>query len=519
MSELQGLTQEEAKIRLRRFGLNILPGSEKISLRKRIAVVLAEPMVLLLFAGGLIYVFIGEARDALMLLGFLVLIVGITLRQELKAERALSALRSLSSPRALVMRDGRLVRVSGLVIVPGDIAFVSEGDRIPSDGKVIEAANLCIDESILTGESVPVRKYPEAPVPESVVYGATTVVSGRGRIEITATGRNSEIGKIGKAIAGESAQPARIQIETRRLVRILAFIAGSLCVVVFVGYWLRVGSMVEGFLAGLTLGMAILPNELPAVLVIFLSLGAWRLSKSGVLIRKMQAIETLGSATVLCVDKTGTLTENRMALCEIADVFAGIEAAYSKSPLPEALHEILEYAWLASQQTPFDPMELAIVKAAERALSGTEHVHLDWVSEKDYPLRPSLLSVSRVWKESGSDRLIVAAKGASEAIVALCHLSKREAEAVSTRVGEMAGRGQRVLGVAKAVFHGKTLPDEQHEFQFTFLGLVGLIDPLRVTTRAALDECQCAGVRVVMITGDHPVTAISLNAPIISGWI
>jgi len=285
----------------------------------------------------------------------------------------------------------------------------------------------------------------------------------------------------------------------------------ALCLIVIVLYGLTRGNWLQGFLAGITLAMAMLPEEFPVVLTIFLALGAWRLSKMNVLARHVPVIETLGSATVLCVDKTGTLTVNRMSIRKLAVDGTVLDVDQQKSPaLPEEFHEIVEFGILASQRDPFDPMEKAFQELGNERLAQSEHLHADWSLERGYALSSSLLAMSHAWKSPTGQDYVLATKGAPEAIADLCHLNAERTKAIGEQVAAMAQDGLRVLGVAKGAFGQKPFPGEQHDFTFDFLGLVGLADPVRPTVPAAVAECYTAGIRVVMITGDHPTTARSI---------
>jgi len=515
---LSGLTEAEAAARLQRDGYNELPSAKPRSVFAIAFEVGREPMFLLLVACGVLYLAVGDFEEALMLLGFVVVVMGITFYQERKTERALEALRDLSSPRASVIRDGQQRRIAGREVVAGDVLVVSEGDRVPADAVDISSSNLSVDESLLTGESVPVRKAAcgageEPPMGRPggddtpFLYSGTLVVQGQGFARVQATGARTELGKIGKALQTIGQEETLLKKETRRLVRNLSIAGLSLCVVVVLVYGLTQNKWVDGLLAGLTLAMATLPEEFPVVLTIFLALGAWRLSKKQVLTRRVVAIETLGAATVLCVDKTGTLTLNQMS---VAALFAGGAVHRLPSPagsLPEAFHTLGEFAILASQRNPFDPMEKAIHQVGEDHLARTEHLHQNWTLVHEYPLSKGILALSHVWRSPDGQDFIIAAKGAPEAITDLCHLSDEQREELARQVGRLADDGLRVLGVARARFHLADLPGEQHDFHFEFVGLIGLADPVRPTVPTAIRECYTAGIRVVMITGDYPGTA------------
>ena len=517
---MAGLSDAEAAARIARYGFNELPSSKPRSIFRVAFEVVREPMLLLLLACGSTYLLLGNVQEAIILLIFVVVVIAITLYQERKTERALEALRDLSSPRALVIRGGERKRIAGRDVVPGDILILSEGDRVPADGVMRSAVNLAIDESLLTGESVPVRKQAVSADSDMArpggddlpfVFSGTLVVRGTGIALAKATGGQTELGKIGKSLREVEQDPTLLQRDTRRMVRILALVGLALCGLLVVFYGLTRGDWLRGFLAALTLAMAILPEELPVVLTVFLALGAWRMSRKRVLTRRTAAIEMLGAATALCVDKTGTLTMNRMS---VARLYAqGETYNFSTQPVsavPEHFHTLAEFAMLASQPDPFDPMDLAIRKLGEEALKGTEHLHASWKAVREYPLAKSLLAISEVWTSPDSSQFIIAAKGAPEAIADLCHLPEQEAVPLIAIVARMAAEGLRVLGVAKAQLSSAGLPDQQHDFEFEFLGLIALADPVRATVPGAIQECQTAGIRVIMITGDYPGTATSI---------
>jgi len=516
-----GLSREEAAARLAQDGRNELPSARPRSLFAIAAKVVLEPMFLLLLACGAIYLLLGDKGEALMLLGFVLVVVSISFFQERKTERALEALRDLSSPRALVIRNGEQRRIPGREVVRGDLLVLSEGDRVPADAVLLSGVNVSVDESLLTGESVPVRKAPAQSAPAAMgqpggddlpyLYSSTLVVQGKGLAQTMATGQHTEIGRIGKALAAVEQEPTRIQQETARIVARLAWLGFALSLAVALAYALTRGDWLNGLLVGITLAMAILPEELPVVMTIFLGLGAWRIAQQRVLTRHIPAVEMLGSATVLCVDKTGTLTENRMVLVQLQSQDRVLDlTGLAGQELPEQFHELLEFSMLASHRDPFDPMEKAIHKTAQETLAGTEHIHGDWALIEEYALSRELLAVSRVWQSPDREHYVIAAKGAPEAIGDLCHLGQADTEALDRAVTAMAAQGLRVLGVAKASFSETDLPAIQHDFNFELLGLIGLADPVRDSVPAAISESYAAGMRVIMITGDYPATAINI---------
>ena len=516
--KFQGLTEVQVKHKMATDGFNELPSSKPKSLLKIAVGVFQEPMFLLLVACGTLYLFLGDVQEGLMLLAFVFVIMGIEFYQEKKTEKALDALKDLASPRALVIRDGIENRIAGREVVIDDIMILQEGDRVPADAMVLLSVNLSADESLLTGEPIPVRKaeWSEGTIQARpggddlpFVFSGSMIVQGNGIAKVTATALNTEIGKIGKALNEVKDEPTKLKREMGALVKKLAIIGIVLCLVVIAVYTITRGDLLKGFLAGLTLAMAMLPEEFPVVLTIFLALGAWRISKKNVLTRKPAAVETLGSTTVLCTDKTGTLTKNKMT---VARLFNGNDfmTVNAKSTFPEEFHEIIEFGILSSQVNPFDPMEKAITVVGEQFLKNTEHLHSDWKMIKEYPLSKELLAMSRVFNNTETKTRTIAAKGAPEAIFDLCHLTEERKSELAQAIESLASSGLRVLGVAKDVEDMTELPEIQHDFNFEFVGLIGLSDPVRENVPQAVAECYKAGIRVIMITGDYPATAINI---------
>ncbi|MEI8230371.1 MAG: cation-translocating P-type ATPase [Candidatus Peregrinibacteria bacterium] len=519
----QGLTAAEAASRLQAEGFNELPSSRKRTFLRIAFDVAKEPMLLLLLGCGSAYLLLGDRQEGFLLLGSIFLVIGITLYQERKTMRALEALRDLSSPRALVIRDGQTLRIPGREVVRGDYFIVSEGDRIPADGTVLSCMSLSVNESLLTGEAVPVRKVqrreaiPEAAQPggddHPFVFSGTLVVSGRGVCKATSTGMQTAMGAIGKTLQSLENQNelSLVQKEGMRIVRVISILGAILCAIIIGVYGWTEGKWIEGFLVGISVAISLLPEEITVVLTIFFAIGAWRISKRGVLTRRIPAVELLGATTVLCTDKTGTITFNRMAVQEIASGNESFTVAPDATnvPFPETFHEAMEYAILASHRDPFDPMEQAIQSCGEKLLSGTEHIHSTWMPIKEYPLSPALLAMSVVWRSPDESEYIIASKGSPEAAADLCHLEPEAWEKIRLAVDRMTTEGLRVLGIATARYSG-TLPEGQHDVPFRFVGLVGFADPMRPTVPTAVQECATAGIRVIMITGDHPNTAAAI---------
>ncbi len=521
MAAISGLSEAAAQARLKAEGYNELPRPGRRTPLRIIFEVLREPMMALLLGGGVIYLALGDRTEALILLAFATLSVSITVVQETRTERVLEALRDLTSPRALVVRDGERKRIAGREVVRGDFVVLAEGDRVPADAALVQSQDLQTDESLLTGESVPVRKVarttgsPDGGRPGGddlpYVFSGSLVVRGTGTAEVTAIGALSEIGKIGQSLSTLETEPPRLRAQTRRLVRNFAIVGGAVSVLAVVLYGISRGGWLEALLAGIALGMSMLPEELPVVLTVFMAVGAWRISRARVLTRRAAAIETLGSATVLCTDKTGTLTENRMSVVELR--LKGGKTLQLSDPsgvkMPDDFHDLIEFGLLASAPDPFDPMEKAFHDLDRGQLADREHIHgPEWKLVHAYGLRPDLLAMSQVWRPDGGEPdFVVAAKGAPEAIADLCHIGAADRTALTQSAEAMAAEGLRVLGVARASFAPHAWPDSQHDFVFELLGLVGLADPLRQSVPEAVSQCRSAGIRVVMITGDYPATA------------
>jgi Ca2+-transporting ATPase len=515
--DVTGLSAAAVAERLNAEGPNELPRPPRRTPFRIVWDVVREPMFGLLLAAGVIYFVLGDPEEAAILTAFATLSVSIAVVQESRTERVLEALRDLTSPRALVIRDGEQQRIPGRDVVRGDLLVVAEGDRVAADAILLSGQGVQTDESLLTGESVPVRKRVVTGAPPAAIrpggddlpylYSGTMVVAGQGVAEVRATGAHSEIGRIGLALGEIEAEPPRLTVETRKLVRAVAAIGLVLSAVAVVLFGLFRGGWLDALLAGIALVMSMLPEEFPLVLTVFMAMGAWRISQARVLTRRAAAIETLGAATVLCTDKTGTLTQNRMSIAELrVDERSLTLSAAGDTPLADPFAALVEYGILASKVEPFDPMEKAFHALAGR-LSARRHPRDGLALVREYALSPDLLAMSNVWRVAGEDGLAVATKGAPEAVARLCRLPDGDLERVRRTIDDMGRQGMRVLGVACGTLPGTALPATQEGFALSFVGLVGLADPLRPSVPQAVEECRTAGIRVVMITGDYPATA------------
>lgn len=507
---INGLNEEEVSAGLKAHGYNELPSAKPKNILQIALEVMKEPMFVLLILCGTLYIILGDYKQGGLLLLSIFVIIFITFYQHKKTENSLEALRNLASPRALVIRNGKTVRVPGREVVPGDILVLNEGDRIAADAQVIDSVNLSIDESLLTGESVVVAKssQPDLSNPHGLVFAGTLAVQGKGLARVLFTGVKTEFGKIGASLQKIEQAETRLQVEMKSLIRNLFIIGVVICIATIAAFYFTRGNFIQSLLNGLAAAIAILPEEFPVVLTIFLALGSWRLSKQNVLTRKSSAIETLGSATVLCSDKTGTITQNKMKIAVLYNRTEMVKAA-DLVHKRDLVSGIVKTAHWASQKDSVDPMESAIALTYEQLFPTKDVYEL----VKEYPLSRDLLAMTCVLETADHGR-IVSAKGAPEAIFKLCKLGEQETSRYLKIVQQMAEQGYRVIGVADSPGEHQQLPESQQAFEFTFSGLIGLEDPIRSEVPQAIKECKSAGIRVIMITGDFPFTARSIAGQI-----
>ncbi|WP_198408455.1 cation-translocating P-type ATPase [Methylomicrobium lacus] len=526
---ITGLSSAAAAKRLKLDGYNELPRSDKRGFWRILFEVLRQPMFALLIGGGIVYFLMGDRIEAILLLIFASLSVMITLVQETRSEKVLEALRNLASPRALVIRDGKRILIAGREVVRDDLIVISEGDRIAADSTLVWSQDLLLDESLLTGESMPVRKLAQdgsAKTPDQravpkpggedlpYIFAGTLVVRGTGQARVHATGMRSEMGKIGRALGAIETEQPRLQRQIHSFVRTFALIGalvGSLTVLLF---GLLRGSWLEAILGGIAIGMSMLPEEFPLVMTVFMAMGAWRISQVRVLTRRASAIETLGATTVLCTDKTGTLTENRMTVVSLCSEGTRWDQD-EKNKLSDKPREILEAALFACPREPTDPMDMAVHALWEAQGGASKASFADRTLIRAYGLRPDLFAVANILSSGGDANGTVYAKGALEAIAELCQLPPERLVKIRAQVDALAHDGVRVLGVAKATVVNAAqrhdLPETPRGFEFEYVGLIGFADPIRANVPVAVAECRSAGIRVVMITGDYPATARAIG--------
>jgi P-type Ca2+ transporter type 2C len=504
-TETTGLSGAEATRRLAADGPNELGDTHRRALRATVIEVVREPMFLLLIAAGVVYFLIGDRFEAMVLTGFVLVIMAITIFQQRRTDNALAALRDMSSPRALVMRDGVMQRIAGREVVRGDLLMLQEGDRVPADGELLSAHDLAIDESMLTGESLPLPKSKA-----HAVYAGTLVTQGQGTVEVSATGSHTEMGRIGKSLDKIDLPSSPLRDEMTRLTQRIAAVGAVLALILVAVYWVARDNLPEAILAGIALAMSLLPQEFPVIMIIFFAFAARRLGKLDVLTRRLDAIETLGETSVLCVDKTGTLTKNQMQVVALHAADASdLAQSEAGTTLSMKQRTLLQHALLASEITPHDAME----KAIHQLVNLPEHASLrtaaDWTLAHEYELSPQLPAMTHVWHTG--ERYLVAIKGAPELVAGMCHLPEEQRTRVANDVAQFAARGLRVLGVARANhLNDQAWPTSPHGFEFEWLGLIAFADPLREEVPAAIAQCQGAGIRIVMITGDHPRTALAI---------
>ncbi|MBN8728468.1 MAG: cation-translocating P-type ATPase [Xanthomonadales bacterium] len=513
---LQGIATSVAVERLRRDGPNELPSPPRRGVLRVIAGVLGEPMFLLLVVAAGIYLVVGDLLQGLLLGGFAGLSIGLVVVQQSRSERALAALRALAAPVAQVVRDGELRSIPAREIVRGDLLVVAEGERVAADARLVRGSGLRVDESLLTGESLPVDKEAAAepapgaavePPPATLVQAGTLVVAGHGFAEVFATGAGTQAGRIGASLASIRSGPTPLAATIKRLVRVFAIAAllASAGVTLLLG--LLRGEWLQGVLSGIALAMAMLPEEFPMVLTVFVAFGAWRLAGRQVLVRRMAAVETLGAASVLCLDKTGTLTINQQRVRALVNSSGIAELGDEDTRVPGAWHRLLQVAARASRSSGHDPLDAAVIAlAGANGLSAAaEDILLG-----EFGTTAEIPAMARLWRRAGQGDELAACKGAPETLARLCGLAGAELDRMRHQVDELAAGGLRVLAVGSGRLHGERPPARIEELQLEYQGLVGFRDPPRPEAAAAVAQAREAGIVVAMITGDHPVTATAI---------
>ncbi len=504
----RGLSSADAKKLLERYGANELTQKKKENFLTKAFKVIREPMFLLLIAAAVIYFVLGEPGDGAVMLVFVLAIITIETIQEWKTDKTLSALKSLSAPHIRVIRDGEEKTIDSAFLVPGDVMLISEGVKIPADGIVLKASDLKVDESSLTGEPEGVRKTAGILKGESgdcfktnMCFAGTLVVQGTAAVRVTATGARTEYGKIGTHVAEAPDRPTPLEKQTAKLVKYAALVAVALFALVSLFTFFNLGAFgfadraIQSILAGITLAMAMIPEEFPVVLAVFLSMGAWRLARQDSLVRKLPSVETLGAVSVLCVDKTGTITKNQM---EVKETWTGCGSD----------DDMVELMGLACETDTYDPMEKAMIAHCAGRNISREHLFGGELMV-EYPFSDETKIMGHLWEHEGG--LVLAAKGSPESMLLICEMTEETKKKAQEKIKEMSGEGLRVIAVGKQEFVSeKERPASLAESRLSFCGLVGLADPPRESVRGDIEQCVRAGVRVVMITGDGGITAASI---------
>ena len=508
-ANMAGLTAGEAKRLQEQYGRNELTPQKKEGFFKKVLHIIAEPMFLLLLVAATIYFVLGEPRDGLIMLVFVIGIISIDVIQEWKTDKTLNALKDLSAPHITVIRGGMEQTIASADLVPGDIIMICEGVKIPADGVVVKCADLCVDESSLTGEAEGVWKVTEenaGPTGDywrkDYCYAGTLVTQGTATVRVDKIGAATEYGKIGQNVASAPQEDTPLQKQTGKLVKTCAAIAGILFVLVGVFTWLNIPDhelmdrLVESILSGVTLAMAMIPEEFPVILTVFLSMGAWRLAKKHSLVRKLPSVETLGAVSVLCVDKTGTITMNQMSVQELW-VASGDEQS------------MVETMGLGCETDTYDPMEKAMLSCCEARGITRNHLFEESDFLTEYAFTNELKMMGHVWHHDRE--ILIAAKGSPERIFTVCELTEEQRAQAERKNLELSGQGLRVIAIAIAKPASEAeIPASITDCRLTLLGLVGLADPPRESVKADIAVCNQAGIRVVMITGDNGITASAI---------
>ncbi|HTM92603.1 MAG TPA: HAD-IC family P-type ATPase, partial [Flavisolibacter sp.] len=499
---IQGLSTNEVMEARSKFGQNEVAG-KKHRFTDTLKDLLKEPMVVLLLVAATLYFISGEIADAIFMTSAIVLVASISLYQESRSRKALAALKTLTQPTCKVIRDGTTIEIKREELVVGDYMIVEEGSSVPADGIILQSNDFSVNESILTGESLPVDKNKTEE--NNKVFQGTTVTGGLAICQVIAIGNKTELGKIGTSLEAIKEEDTPLQKQIRSFVKKMALVGIIIFLIVWGINFYHSQQLVSSLLKALTLAMSILPEEIPVAFTTFMALGAWRLMKLGIIVKQTKTVETLGSATVICTDKTGTITENRMSLASVFDL------STKKILLPENFHqkenELIALAMWASEPIPFDPMEIALHDTYEKSALKDERPLYRMIHE--YPLGGTPPMMTHIFEDASGNR-IIAAKGAPEAIIKLAKLSGEEKFAVNNALETLTQKGFRVLAVASAHFNGNDFPLHQQDFHFHLHGLVAFYDPPKKNIGEVFQSFYDAGIAVKIITGDNAATTSTI---------
>lgn len=502
--KINGLTDQEVLVSRSKSGNNALYQKKENRFISGLLALIKEPMVLLLLVASIVYFVTGNISDGIFLSSAIVLVAAISIYQDSRSRNALEKLKTLTQPTAKVFRNGKLISINSEELVPGDSMVTEEGTYVPADGRIISSNDFSVNESILTGESMSV--YKDISSEDNRIYQGTTVVTGLAVSIIEATGNETKLGKIGKSLAEIKIEKTPLEKQISHFVKKMAAAGVFFFIVVWIINYFRSADVLNSLLKALTLAMSILPEEIPVAFTTFMALGAWRLMKMGIIVKDMKTVETLGSASVICTDKTGTITQNKMSLVKLY-VLADNKIYDAEKPLSSPSLELITASMWSSEPIPFDPMELSLHEKYTASAAKDERHNFHMV--KEYPLEGKPPMMTHIFEDKSGNR-IVAAKGAPEAFLDISKLTKLKKDQVLTAVHDLAAEGYRLLGVATASFSGNNYPDKQQDFNFSFHGLVAFYDPPKDNITSVLREFYGAGITVKIITGDNPITTSSI---------
>ncbi|TLP71878.1 cation-translocating P-type ATPase [Maribacter sp. ACAM166] len=499
-----GLTEEEAITSREKHGANTFNYKKENSFLDALKSIAKEPMVLLLLIASAIYFITGNWGDGIFLASAIILVGSISLYQDSRSRKALENLKNLTHPKSKVIRDGTVINIDSEELVVGDYLMAEEGSIISADGTIVHSNDFSVDESILTGESLSI--YKDSKKTENTIYAGTTVASGLAIAIIFKIGNLTKLGEIGKSLESISEEKTPLELQISNFVKLMSIWGGFIFLLVWGINYLRSALLLDSLLKALTLAMSILPEEIPVAFTTFMALGAWRLMKMGIVVKQMKTVETLGSATVICTDKTGTITQNKMALAKLFTLETGqiMSANENLNPIEK---ELITLAMWASEPIPFDPMEVALHNTYGKMTLEDERPHYKMVHE--YPLGGKPPMMTHLFKNAKGD-LIIAAKGAPEAIIAVSNLEQSEIKILQETLTNLGKDGYRLLAVGKAVFTGNDYPVQQQDFKFDFKGIVAFYDPPKENIPQVLRDFEKAGIQVKLVTGDNAATAMAI---------
>ena len=503
-TKIAGLNDEQVLIARNKSGYNRLSQKKENRFIRGLVLLMKEPMVLLLLVASAIYFISGNISDGLFLASAIVLVAAISIFQDSRSRNALEKLKTLTQPVAKVFRNGKIISVSSEDLVPGDSLVTEEGTYVPADGRIISSNDFSVNESILTGESMAV--YKDSSLQNNRIFQGTTVITGLAVSIIESTGNETQLGKIGKSLAAIRIEKTPLEIQIANFVKKMAAAGVFFFIVVWVINYNRSSDVLNSLLKALTLAMSILPEEIPVAFTTFMAIGAWRLMKMGIIVKDMKTVETLGSASVICTDKTGTITQNKMSLVKLY-VFDDNKIYEAEEASGTAVLSLITASMWSSEPIPFDPMELSIHESYARHTIKDQRPDFQMVHE--YPLEGKPPMMTHIFEDKGGNR-IVAAKGAPEAFIAISKLTESKKEQILNAINTLAAEGYRLLGVATASFAGSDFPDKQQNFNFDFLGLVAFYDPPKKNISSVLKKFYNAGISVKIITGDNHITTGSI---------